>query len=141
MKRFFVGIVVSLVLSVQMIGAQEVPVVLPRDLAGKMQSMAKILRTISAQAGDSTKNADSAKLATQFIVVASHSKDFVPDSIRGLPVETQAAEKVKYDAEIEKAVDLGKQLELAFVNNDNAKVADILKNLSVVRKEGHDLYK
>ncbi|MBC7464754.1 MAG: hypothetical protein H7256_02075 [Bdellovibrio sp.] len=121
--------------------AQTAAPVLPASLGKTMKAMSTNLKAIVAQATEATKNESSAKLADDFVTLTLHAKDFAVDSIQALPAEQQAAAKAEYDKMLEQTAITGQQLAAAFRANDNVLAANLLKQLSQDKKDGHDKFK
>lgn len=135
MKKFFLTGLLVLATSVSFAQA------LPETLALTMRGMSTGLKAITAQAANIQSNEASAALADQFVVLALHAKNFVPQVVASLPVEQQAAAIIQYNALMDQTATLGQQLAAAFRVNDNATAAAILKQLNQTKRDGHDQFK
>lgn len=107
------------------------------SLGSVMKAMNNDLKKIVAQAADATKNASSAELAADFVKQSELAKKFIPDSVKTLPADQRPARETLYLKMMDDDIQLGKDLENAFRNNDNTAAAELLKKLSSLKKEGH----
>ncbi len=122
--------------------AQTTPVVPPTptpapvfaSLKDGMKDMKKILKDISAQAKDATKNADSEKLALDLAKSVTAAKAHIPKT---------APDKAGQDLYIhmmDGVIQSANDLAAAFHENDNAKAIIILSTLSQQKSEGHERF-
>lgn len=114
---------------------------LPTSLGSTMKKMSSDLKKVAAQVNDPALNAESEKLANDYVVMTLHAKNFTPDSIASLPKDQQKAQKENYDLALDKSAENGKQLAQAFHDNDNAKAIEVLNLLSKDKKDGHSKFK
>jgi hypothetical protein len=119
----------------------QTPEALPSRLSSTMKAMSNALKTVSAQAANPQKNAESAVLADNFVKLVLHAKDFTPDSVATLPSNQRPDAKAHYDKMLDQTAEVGKNLATAFRANDNAQAAELLKQLLQAKKEGHDHFK
>lgn len=138
MKHFFITAFLFLSLGAN---AQTPATDLPASLGKTMKAMSTDLKAIAAQVSDATKNENSAVLADQFVALTLHAKDFSVDSIRDMPADQQTAAKAQYDKMLEQTAITGQQLAAAFRAGDNVLAANLLKQLSQDKKDGHDKFK
>lgn len=107
----------------------------PASLKLAMKEMSTTLKTITAQAADSTKNQSSATLSAQFVQAAETSKTFFPNSAN------DPASRAKYTEMMDLVISRGNELQMAFQINDNAKAAAILNQLVQDKKDGHSQFR
>lgn len=113
----------------------------PTSLKSAMKQMNSTLKVISDQSGDSSKNADSAKLADDFIALAESCKNFIPRKVQNLPPAQQQAQVQNYNLDVDDMIALGKNLASAFRSNDNVGAVKILNDLNTTKKDGHAKFK
>ena len=113
----------------------------PSTLSETMKAMDADLKTLAAQSNDVTRNPQSAALSEHFTWLVLHAKNFTPDSIAALPANEQSAAKADFDKMLQEASQMGVDLATAFRQNNNSVANNILKNLKLAKREGHDKYK
>ncbi len=111
------------------------------DLSDTMKAMNSDLKAIAAQAGDASKNANSAALADDFAKVAATAKTFLADAIAQAPAAQQAAMKAQFDGLIDQSVNFGQQLAAAFRAGNTQQAKDLLTQLAAVKSQGHTQFK
>ena len=114
---------------------------MPGTLHDTMKAMAKLLKQVISQSNDSSRNASSAALAEQFAMVTHHAKNFVPDSLLSLPANQRGQAISQFNELLDEVTEQGHSLSRAFVAGDNAKAAQILAQLDLLKKQGHGLFK
>lgn len=105
------------------------------SLKSAMKEMSTVLKAVTAQAADATKNKSSADLAGQFVRAAEEAKTFFPSSAN------DQASKEKYTEMMDTVIVSGKELQVAFQSNDNTKASVLLNQLVQDKKEGHNQFK
>jgi hypothetical protein len=100
-----------------------------------MKEMSSKLRMIATQSTDPTKNASSEQITLELIKSVTAAKAVFPSSAN------DKNSQEKYLIMIEGVIASSTELAQAFHNNDNTKAADILRQLSQEKKDGHNEFK
>lgn len=103
----------------------------------EMKIIGGLMKKIGQTSTDASLNAQNADFAGQVAEAFQATLNLVPDSIAQLPADQQAQAIQGYRQLIQQEIDLAKALQQAFAANDNAKVADILKQMNDIKKDGH----
>jgi hypothetical protein len=105
------------------------------SLKSAMQDMSSALKTITVQANDTSKNADSADLAAKFVTAAQQAKTVYPASA------SSDESKAQYTQMLDGVIATGQQLQAAFASNDNTQAVSLLNQLVQEKKDGHTQFK
>ena len=127
------------VLLVQSASAQT-PTPTPPTLAGNMDSIYAIVKTITTNANDASKNVASAAAAGQLVTLFTTTLAQAPAMVSTLPATQQAAALSGYQGLIQKEIDDAKALQAAFKTNNNAGAATILQDMNTIKSQGHSAY-
>ena len=111
------------------------------SLKSYMKTMSSKLKTIASQVSNPSKNSENETLSNEFIQTVEQAKNVLPSDINNLPPTQQVERKATYIKMMDQTVQLGKELALAFHNNDNAAANVILGKLSQEKKDGHNEFK
>lgn len=114
---------------------------LPKTLGSTMKAMNADLKKITAQAGDEKKNKESSELTLDLINLTTHSKVFIPKTLKDLPEDQQKIQIEQYNKLVDELVVILHELNTAFVENKNDKTSEIIAKISAARKEGHNQFK
>ncbi|MBC7742782.1 MAG: hypothetical protein H7061_11320 [Bdellovibrionaceae bacterium] len=114
---------------------------LPADLKETMKAIGADMKKLMAQSSNAAANADSATISQDLVRLATHAKQFLPDTIKSLSGDKRGAAETDYRQQLSQVVQMGSDLNLAFSSNDNGKAAMILKQLNQSKREGHSAYK
>lgn len=104
------------------------------SLKNNMKQSGILLKQISATINDASKNQDNADLVIKMIGFFQTAKTQSPDSVTN-------GSLADYQALIEQEIQNLKDLQAAFLKNDNVAALSIVQKLNTVKKEGHDKYK
>lgn len=106
-----------------------------QTLAEVMQSMAAVVKSINAQAGDPAQNANSAEQALQLAALCDTAKTLTPATA------SDAAKKASYEQMLAASAQTARDLAKAFQAGDNAQALQLIKQLAAQKKEGHTQFK
>ncbi|MBC7538662.1 MAG: hypothetical protein H7281_07565 [Bacteriovorax sp.] len=104
------------------------------SLKDNMKQSAIILKQITASINDASKNQDNAALVAKMSVFMEAARLQSPDSVTN-------GSLADYQALLDQEIRNLKDLQSAFLKNDNAAALSILQKITSVKKEGHDKYK
>ena len=129
-------IAISLILSVFSLRADE-----DTPLEKQMQIMARSMKQLSQQVGDSTKQLESITLLETLKKAASDSKGLAPRKTGSIPQADREKFLTDYKAQMDKLSEAFNQIEEAVKSGkyDQAKV--LLANIGPIKKEGHSKFK
>ena len=102
-----------------------------QSLKSNMKSTQTLLKQIASTASSPSSNSDNAQNAAKMVTFFTAARAQSPDS----------GNFKDYQALMDQSIDLMKNLEAAFKNNDNTQALELLQKLNVAKKEGHDKYK
>ncbi len=109
----------------------------PTTLALTMDGMKADLKTIASQVNNPAKNAESARLATDFVMLVQEAESFVPDSVSSLPASQQPARLALYKEMLDAVAKDGLDLAAAFRANQNKAAVDLIRKLAQMKTDGH----
>ena len=109
-------------------------------LAQNMDSISALVKTVTKNVSDSTKNTASATSAGQIATLFTTVLSQVPSSISALPANQQAAALSGYQSLIQKEIDDAKALQAAFLSNNNSSASTILQDMNTIKSQGHSTY-
>lgn len=134
MKNFNFARTLALTLSLSMtsfVFAQEVNTL---NLKNNMKQSGVALKQISASINDAAKNQENAALVAKIIGFFETARTQSPDSVTN-------GSFADYQALMDQEIQNLKDLQAAFLKNDNVAALSIVQKLNNVKKEGHDKYK
>jgi hypothetical protein len=99
-------------------------------LKANMKQTGLLLKQITATVNDTTKNQANADAAAQMATYFTSAREQTPG----------VGSLQEYQALMDQGIDLFKQLQTAFKNNDTATAQAVLQKISVLKKEGHDKF-
>lgn len=106
----------------------------PLDLQNNMKQAGILFKQISTTINDVSKNKDNAAATAKMIGYFETAKTQSPDS-------TTAGSLADYQNLMGQEITNLKDLQIAFLANDNAAALSVLQKINNVKKEGHDKYK
>lgn len=116
---------------------QAAPLTQVMSLKSIMKGIGTQFKLLQAQVDDSTKNADSVKMAETMIVGLTDARALIPDSISSLPDAEQSARKDLYYKMMDQTMDLVKQVIAALKANDNQKATQLVAQVLQAKKDSH----
>lgn len=111
------------------------------DVKESMKQIGAIFKTLTMQYNDPSLNMNSADLASQLSILFTQTLNEVPKVILDLPAAEQEAALAEYKGFMQKEIDSSLDLQKAFLSNDNATAFTILKSMSQIAGQAHDLFK
>lgn len=102
-----------------------------QSLKANMKSANTLFKQISSSMNDASRNASNAADINKMIGFFEKTKTQSPDS----------GSFQEYQALTQELIVVLKDLESAFLANDNAKVQSLMQKVNSLKKEGHDKYK
>ena len=102
-----------------------------QSLKANMKSANSLLKQITSTMNDASRNATNAADINKMISLFEKMKTQSPDS----------GSFSEYQALTQELIVVLKDLESAFVANDNVKVQSLMQKINSLKKEGHDKYK
>ena len=102
-----------------------------QSLKANMKSANTLFKQISSTMNDASRNASNAADINKMIGFFEKTKTQSPDS----------GSFQEYQALTQELIVVLKDLESAFLANDNAKVQSLMQKVNSLKKEGHDKYK
>jgi hypothetical protein len=104
------------------------------DLKNNMKQNGIALKAITTTINDVSKNKENASLALKMIGYFESAKNQIPQTVDPSSI-------ADYQSLMELEIKNLKDLQEAFLNNDNVGALSIIQKLNAVKKEGHDKYK
>jgi hypothetical protein len=104
------------------------------NLKDNMKQSGVIIKQITASINDATKNQDNAALVAKMSEYIGAARLQSPDSVTN-------GSLADYQALMDQEIQNLKDLQAAFLKNDNVVALSILQKITNVKKEGHDKYK
>ncbi len=102
-----------------------------QSLKANMKSANSLFKQISATMNDASRNASNAAEINKMVSLFEKMKTQSPDS----------GSFSEYQTLTQELIVVLKDLESAFLANDNAKVQGLMQKVNSLKKEGHDKYK
>ena len=134
MKDFKMIKTLALTLSLAFISAASAQDAAALSLKNNMKQSGNILKQISVSINDASKNQENADLVAKMVGYFQTAKTQTPDSVTN-------GSLADYQALIEQEIQNLKDLQAAFLKNDNVSALSIVQKLNNIKKEGHDKYK
>ncbi len=104
------------------------------SLKNNMKQSGIAFKQISTTISDTTKNQENAALVEKIIGYLEAAKNQNPDSVTN-------GSYADYQSLITQEIAVLKELQAAFLSNDNTAALNIAQRVNSLKKEGHDKYK
>ncbi len=130
----------SLMLLSSLSFAQTAPTAGP-SLKATMDQISSVVKTLTANLNDPSKNADSAKLADQLVTLFTTAQGQTPTSVGKLADDQKATAVQGFQSLIQKEIDDAKALKSAFDSNNNTQAGTILQDMNTLKSQGHSTYR
>ena len=101
------------------------------SLKGEMKQSGNILKQIGGSINDASKNQENAALTAKIIAYFESSRTQSPGN----------GSFAEYQSLMDQEIQLLKELQSAFQNNDNAAALGLMQKINTTKKEGHDKFK
>ncbi|MGZ3789659.1 MAG: cytochrome b562 [Bacteriovorax sp.] len=124
----------ALTLSLSLVSGLSAQDVATLNLKDNMKQSGIALKQISVSINDASKNQENAALAAKIIGLFQVARTQSPDSVTN-------GSFADYQALIDQEIQNLKDLQAAFLKNDNVTALSIVQKINNVKKEGHDKYK
>lgn len=134
MKKISMVLTFSLTLSLSIASQLSAQDMTPLSLKNSMKQSGIILKQVSASINDASKNQENATSVAKMIGYFQTARTQSPDSVTN-------GSFADYQALIDQEIQNFKNLQDAFLKNDNVTALSIVQKLNTVKKEGHDKYK
>lgn len=134
MTNFKMVLTLALVLSLSLISQLSAQDAHFSNLKTEMKQSGNILKQISGSINDASKNNDNAALTAKIIAYFESSRTQSPGSVTN-------GSFADYQALMDQSIQLLKELQNAFLKNDNVAALAIVQKINTLKKEGHDKYK
>ncbi|MDD4976044.1 MAG: cytochrome b562 [Bacteriovorax sp.] len=134
MKKFSMVLIFALTLPLSLVSQLSAQDVSPLNLQNNMRQTGIILKQVSASINDASKNQENAASVAKMIAYFQTARTQSPDSVTN-------GSFADYQALIDQEIQNFKDLQDAFLKNDNVAALSIVHKLNTVKKEGHDKYK
>lgn len=133
-KTLTLSFALSLALSLGMISQVSAQEALPLSLKANMKQCGVILKQISVSINDAAKNQENAAATVKLIDLFQAGRSQSPDSVTN-------GSFADYQVLMDQEIQILKDLQAAFLKNDNVAALSLVQKLNTVKKEGHDKYK
>ncbi len=127
---FSLALALSLTIASQ-VSAQDVSAL---SLKNNMKQSGILLKQISTTLSDASQNAANAASVAKIIAFMETAKTQSPDSVTN-------GSLADYQSLITQEIAVLKELQTAFLSNDNTAALNIAQRINSLKKEGHDKYK
>ncbi len=127
---FSLALALSLTIATQ-VSAQDVSAL---SLKNNMKQSGILLKQISTTLSDASQNAANAASVAKIIAFMETAKTQSPDSVTN-------GSLADYQSLITQEIAVLKELQTAFLSNDNTAALNIAQRINSLKKEGHDKYK